>query len=166
MRRFMLGAVAAMVAGVSANASTPKDVGMRGKASIEYVSHGCATVACPTYKIQLWKDGQGVFTGVANTVIAGEAKFSVSEQQYSAFEGMLEDFRPARDTVYDARTGGPCKQVAPDQASVEVTWRSGGVTRKLHYNYGCDREKHVALAAALQNAPKLLPTRQMIARGW
>jgi hypothetical protein len=162
MRRILLGVAAAALAGVSANASAP----VLGKPDIEYETFGCPLIACPAYKIQVWKNGQGVFTGVSNTVIIGEGKFVVTEEQCSAFAGTLERYRPKRDIIYDKRDGGPCAEVATDQASVQVTWRGGGGTQKLYYNYGCDQEKHAAMAAAFANAPKMLPVRRMISKTW
>jgi len=164
MRRMIPGVMTVALAGVAANASVPK-APAPGKPDIVYETYGCLT-ECAVYKIQIWKNGQGVFTGVANTVITGEGKFSVSEEQYSAFAGTLQGFRPKFDVVYDGREGGPCAQVATDQASVQVTWHGAGNTRKLYYNYGCDREKHAAMSAALANAPKMLPVRRMISRTW
>jgi hypothetical protein len=163
MRRTILGLAAVALAGVAANASAPK-AAMLGKPDIEYETFGCLG-QCPVYKIQIWHNGQGVFTGIRDTVITGEGKFSVTEEQYSAFAGTLDRFRPKQDIIYDGRAGGPCAQVATDQASVQVTWR-GTNTRKLYYNYGCDREKHAAMASALANAPKMLPVRRMISRTW
>lgn len=164
MRRVIMGVAAVALAGVAANASAPK-AAMLGKPDIEYQTFGCLG-PCAVYNIKMWKNGQGVFTGASNTVITGEGKFSVTEEQYSAFAGTLARFRPKKDVIYDGREGGPCAQVATDQASVEVTWRDAAGTRKLYYNYGCDREKHAEMASALANAPKMLPVRRMISRTW
>lgn len=162
MRRYVLGMAAAILAASGASASAPKD-----KPDIVYESLGCPLVACPTYRIELWNNGQGVFYGLANTVIMGEAKFSVDPDQYSAFAGMLAPYRPERDVVYDGRAGGPCAEMATDQGSVQISWRGPFKgTRKLFLNYGCDRKKNAEMIAAFTNAPKLLPTRQMIARSW
>lgn len=161
MRRVILGIAVAALAGVSANASAP----VLGKPDIEYETFACLG-HCAVYKIQLWKNGQGVFTGVRDTVITGDAKFVINEEQYSAFAGTLERYRPKSDIIYDGRAGGPCEQMATDQQSIQVTWRGGGNTRKLYYNFGCDREKHAAMSAALANAPKMLPVRRMISKTW
>lgn len=159
--RTMASVMAVAVLAMCAGNAAPNAAAAKGKPDIVYEAFGCPLVACPAYRIAIWRNGQGVFTGISNTVIAGEGKFSVTEEQYSAFAGTLERYRPKRDTIYDAREGGPCAAVAPDQASVQVTW-SGG--RKLYYNYGCDEEKHADLASALANAPRMLPVGPMIAR--
>lgn len=165
MRRVIAGFAAMALAGVAANASVPS-AQPKGKPIVEYEAFGCAMAACPAYRIQIWKNGQGLFTGIANTVIVGQGNFSVTEEQVSAFTGSLERFRPERDIIYDDRAGGRCAVVETDQASVEVIWHGGGKSRKLYYNYGCDREKHAAMASALANAPKMLPARRMISRTW
>ena len=153
MRRMALILSVAAVALCAGNAAP----GM-GKPQIEYEVNGCAD-SCPAYRVAVWKNGQGMFTGIRNTRIMGAGPFSMTEQQYSAFEGALDPHRPSgKEKVY-----GPgsklCAEVVADKGSVDVRWGGGN---HLHYDYGCDAAKNEAMASELANAPRTLPIAAMI----
>lgn len=153
MRRMAMVLATAAVALCAGNAAPG-----RGKPQIEYEVNGCAS-GCPAYRVAVWKNGQGMFTGIRGTKIMGSGPFSMTEQQYSAFEGALEGYRPSGKERLYAPGSKLCAAVAADKGSVDVRWGGGN---HLHYDYGCDPEKNVAMASELANAPRTLPIAAMI----
>jgi hypothetical protein len=111
--------------------------------------------SCPVYSFTVRPDGSGSFTGKRFTAVTGERSFTVTPDQYEAFAAALERYRPEGQRQYGY--GPPqCEKVATDMASVTIDWR-GGKPSRLYFYFGCDMDKNAAMAAALGNAPDLLP---------
>ncbi|MGK6356233.1 DUF6438 domain-containing protein [Sphingomonas sp. DT-207] len=132
--------------------------------SITYETGPCFG-QCPVYKVMVTSDGKGIFTGVRNTEVIGERKFTVTVAQYLAFRDVLLPFLPdwARR---EYRPGTPlCEQAATDMPSVAVD-RSVQMRTlmmsHLYFYFGCDMEKNRPMAEALGNAPNALPIQNLI----
>jgi len=127
----------------------------RGAESISYETGPCLGT-CPFYKVTVNADGAGIFEGRRFTAVTGERHFRLTRAQYQAFASHLAPVRPASDQRY---WGPPlCGQMATDQISVEVVWRSpADDERRLFFYYGCDLVQNRALRERLAAAPHLLP---------
>jgi hypothetical protein len=117
---------------------------------------------CPVYTVQVGLDGQGVFTGTEHTAVTGERRFTATPAQVADFFNRLQPYRPAGDLVLDGREA--CATYATDLPGADVTWAGTGGGAHLSYNYGCDREKHRAMADALRAAPAALPIADLIGK--
>jgi hypothetical protein len=136
---------------------TPKPVTPVPAASkrIVYESGPCFG-ACPVFKIELFGNNSGRFTGIRHTAVIGEATFPVTPAQYAAFAGALAPYRPKGERRI--APGSPeCGRAATDMPSTEVRWGEGKSADRLYLYFGCDRERYRAMADALGNAPDLLP---------
>jgi hypothetical protein len=150
----------ALAACVTAPADRPIPTDVEG---IEYETGPCFG-ACPVYRIALNADGSGLFEGRSATAVTGERGFRVTPAQYRAFAARLAPYQPEEA---ERRYSGPplCERMATDLPSVTVTWhRPDGGSRRLYFYYGCDMERHAAMAEALRRAPDELPIGDLIGR--
>jgi hypothetical protein len=151
--------IAAALAGCAGAAPGPAPAGDGGVEQITYETTACHG-RCPVYRLSVEASGRGLFDGQRFTAAAGERAFTASPAQVRAFFDRLAPYRPAADVRYD----GPerCRTMATDLPSVEVTWYAGGEGRTLTLSYGCDMDRHRALADALRHAPDALPIAALI----
>lgn len=127
--------------------------------SISYETGPCFG-ACPVYRVTLYADGRGTFEGRRFTAVEGERSFRATPDQFRAFSAHLAPVRPASGSVRHA--GENCAMTATDMPSAEVRWRSTAGEQSLYFYFGCDMERHRALAERLRAAPALLPIAEMI----
>ncbi len=123
--------------------------------SISYQTGACFGT-CPIYIVTVRSDGTGTFEGVNFTAVRGRRDFRVSPAQYRAFVAHLAPVRPAHGSI-DYNGPPRCQSMATDLPSATILWTGRRGTQRLHYYYGCDMEKHRALARRLSHAPGLLP---------
>ncbi|WP_309086620.1 DUF6438 domain-containing protein [Chelativorans sp.] len=125
------------------------------------VERGPCLGECPVYRIEVSASGEGTFDGRRFTAVQGQRKFSITRQEWSAFQGVLAPYRP-RGTE-DITPGHPrCRQMATDHPSIIVTWAEGKRTDRLIFNYGCKDPENAAMARVLSDAPDLLPVGEFI----
>ncbi|MFC3579378.1 DUF6438 domain-containing protein [Sphingomonas hylomeconis] len=117
---------------------------------------------CPVYTVQIDRNGQGVFTGAEHSAVTGERRFTATPAQTAEFFRRLQPYRPAGELVLDGQE--KCASYATDLPGADVTWTDAGGRAHLTYNYGCDREKHRAMADALRSAPDALPIADLIGK--
>ncbi|RYY10369.1 MAG: hypothetical protein EON55_16500 [Alphaproteobacteria bacterium] len=115
---------------------------------------------CPVYSVTIDANGAGVFTGVRNTAVVGERRFTATPRQVADFFGRLRPYLP----VGERRLTGPesCKTYATDLPSADVTWSGDAGAGHLVYDYGCDRDANRGLAEAVRGAPQALPIADLI----
>ena len=115
---------------------------------------------CPVYSVAIGTDGAGVFTGIRNTAVIGQRRFTATPEQVADFFGRLQPYLPVGELLLT----GPdtCKTYATDLPSVDVRWTGGNGAGHLLFDLGCDRDKHHMLAEALRTAPQALPIAGLI----
>jgi len=125
--------------------------------AIEYQTGPCFG-RCPVYRFQVSPDGMGSFTGIRFTAVTGQRSFRATPEQAAALAQSLMPYRPATGRTRRYSQGEPgCERAATDMPSAEVRWRGRRSTTTLYFDFGCDREANHAIAAALGNAPDLIP---------
>lgn len=125
--------------------------------AIEYQTGPCFG-RCPVYRFQVSPNGMGSFTGIRFTAVTGQRSFRVTPGQAAALAQSLAPYRPATGRTRRFSHGEPgCEQAATDMPSAEVRWRGRRSTTTLYFDFGCDRENNHAMAAAIGNAPDLIP---------
>jgi len=125
--------------------------------AIEYQTGPCFG-RCPVYRFQVNPNGTGSFTGIRFTAVTGQRSFRVSPEQAATLAQSLAPWRPATGRTRRYAHGEPgCEQAATDMPSAEVRWRGRRSTTTLYFDFGCDRDANHALAAAIGNAPDLIP---------
>ena len=128
--------------------------------SITYRTGPCMG-GCPIYSVTVRSDGRAMFEGINFTTVRGRRDFRVTQRQYRAFAAWLAPIRPARGSI-DYTQPGMCRSMATDLPSATITWAGRRGEQRLHYYYGCDMERHRALAQRLSHAPDRLPIRDFI----
>jgi Domain of unknown function (DUF6438) len=124
---------------------------------IEYQTGPCFG-SCPVYRFQISPDGTGSFTGIRFTAVTGQRSFRVTPEQAAALARSLAPYRPETGRTRRFSHGEPgCTQAATDMPSAEVRWRGRRSTTTLYFDFGCDRDANHAMAAAIGNAPDLIP---------
>ncbi len=129
--------------------------------TIRYEAGACFG-RCPMFAFSVSSDGRGVFEGKRFTAVEGKHAFAVTPEQYAAFAAALAPYRPASGEKRYEHGSPLCERVATDMPSVDVRWERAGAEQHLYYYFGCDMEKHEAMADALGNAPDLLPLGELI----
>ena len=125
--------------------------------AIEYQTGPCFG-RCPVYRFQVSPNGQGSFTGIRFTAVTGQRSFRATPEQVAALAQLLAPYRPATGRTQRYSHGEPgCERAATDMPSAEVRWRARRSTTTLYFDFGCDRDANHAIAAALGNAPDLIP---------
>lgn len=125
--------------------------------AIEYQTGPCFG-RCPIYRFQISPSGMGSFTGIRFTAVTGQRSFRATPEQAAALAQSLAPWRPATGRTRRYAHGEPgCEQAATDMPSAEVRWRGRRSTTTLYFDFGCDRDANHAMAAALGNAPDLIP---------
>ncbi|HEY0623331.1 DUF6438 domain-containing protein [Sphingomonas sp.] len=125
--------------------------------AIEYQTGPCFG-RCPVYRFQVSPNGMGSFTGIRFTAVTGQRSFRATPEQAAALAQSLAPWRPATGRTRRYAHGEPgCEQAATDMPSAEVRWRGRRSTTTLYFDFGCDRDANHAMAAALGNAPDLIP---------
>lgn len=125
--------------------------------AIEYQTGPCFG-RCPVYRFQVSPDGMGNFTGIRFTAVTGQRSFRATPEQVAALAQLLAPWRPATGRTRRYAHGEPgCERAATDMPSAEIRWRGRRSTTTLYFDFGCDRETNHAMAAALGNAPDLIP---------
>lgn len=153
----------AMLAFVALFAATPAAARPAPRTAPESISYraGPCFGGCPIYTVTVRSDGTGTFEGINFTTARGVRQFRVTPRQYRAFAAWLAPIRPPRGSL-DYRTGDLCRTMATDLPSVGVTWNGRRGQQQLDYYYGCDMERHRALARRLRDAPDRLPIQAFI----
>ncbi len=125
--------------------------------AIEYQAGPCFG-SCPVYRFQVNPNGTGNFTGIRFTAVTGQRSFRVTPQQAAALAQSLAPWRPATGRTRRYAHGEPgCERAATDMPSAEIRWRGRRSTTTLYFDFGCDRDANHAMAAAIGNAPDLIP---------
>ncbi|WP_447728196.1 DUF6438 domain-containing protein [Sphingomonas koreensis] len=125
--------------------------------AIEYQTGPCFG-RCPVYRFQVSPSGAGSFTGIRFTAVTGQRNFRATPEQAAALAQLLAPYRPATGRTRRYAHGEPgCERAATDMPSAEVRWRGRRSTTTLYFDFGCDREANHAMAAAIGNAPDLIP---------
>lgn len=125
--------------------------------AIEYQTGPCFG-SCPVYRFQVNSNGTGSFTGIRFTAVTGQRSFRVTPEQAAALAQSLAPYRPATGRTRRYAHGEPgCTQAATDMPSAEIRWRGRRSTTTLYFDFGCDRDANHAMAAAIGNAPDLIP---------
>ncbi|APR51195.1 hypothetical protein CA223_16500 [Sphingomonas koreensis] len=125
--------------------------------AIEYQTGPCFG-SCPVYRFQVNPNGTGNFTGIRFTAVTGQRSFRVTPQQAAALAQSLAPWRPATGRTRRYAHGEPgCERAATDMPSAEIRWRGRRSTTTLYFDFGCDRDANHAMAAAIGNAPDLIP---------
>jgi hypothetical protein len=127
--------------------------------SITYATTPCHGF-CPVYTVTIGADGAGVFTGIRNTAMIGERRFTATPAQAAEFFNRLQPYLPTGELLLS----GPdnCKAYATDLPSTDVKWTGADGSGHLLYDHGCDRKEHRTLAGALRAAPQALPIGELI----
>lgn len=128
--------------------------------SLTYATTPCHGF-CPVYSVTVSADGVGVFTGMSNTAVLGERRFTATPAQVANLFAQLQPYLPVGEVLLT----GPdtCKMYATDLPSVDIRWTGEDGAGHLLYDYGCDRDAHRPLAEALRAAPQTLPIAELIA---
>lgn len=129
--------------------------------TISYTRGPCFGV-CPVYRVTVNADGTGLFEGERFTAVTGQRRFAVSPEAFRAFSAKLAPFRPEGTLEVNMENSARCQMMATDHPSATVAWTGGGRNDRLGYYYGCRDEANRSLAAALTEAPTLLPIAGMI----
>jgi hypothetical protein len=129
--------------------------------SVSYTRGPCYGV-CPVYRVTVNADGSGLFEGERFTAVTGRRRFTVTPAAWRAFTAKLAPFRPQGTVDINMENTARCQLMATDHPSAIVTWAGGGRNDRLGYYYGCRDEANRTLAAALTEAPTLLPIAGMI----
>ncbi len=125
--------------------------------AIEYQTGPCFG-SCPVYRFQVNPNGTGSFTGIRFTAVTGQRSFRVTPEQAAALARSLAPWRPATGRTRRYAHGEPgCERAATDMPSAEIRWRGRRSTTTLYFDFGCDRDTNHAMAAAIGNAPDLIP---------
>ena len=125
--------------------------------AIEYQTGPCFG-RCPVYRFQVSPNGLGNFTGIRFTAVTGQRSFRVTPDQAAALAQRVAPYRPATGRTRRYAHGEPgCERAATDMPSAEVRWRGRRSTTTLYFDFGCDRDANHAMAAAIGNAPDLIP---------
>lgn len=125
--------------------------------AIEYQTGPCFG-SCPVYRFQVSPDGMGSFTGIRFTAVTGQRSFRVTPEQAARLAQSLAPYRPPTARTRRFAHGEPgCERAATDMPSAEVRWRGRRSTTTLYFDFGCDRDANHAMAAAIGNAPDLIP---------
>ena len=116
---------------------------------------------CPNYTITLGPDGQGIFA--RNDTTRERRRFRASREQTAAFSKRLHPYRP--NGVVTMTDGGLCRTFVTDGDQMTIDWTAAdGRPAHLLFNTGCDEAKHRKMAAAIADAPSLLPIADLLAR--
>lgn len=116
---------------------------------------------CPAYKVTLGPDGQGIFSGEANTGTVGDRRFRASLDQARAFAAALRKVRPTSERLVEPGRRG-CGEAPTDQPSIDVRWQGVEVAAHLRIYTGCRSKAARKLADTLRAAPALLPIADLI----
>ncbi|EHK73531.1 hypothetical protein SM0020_33528 [Sinorhizobium meliloti CCNWSX0020] len=123
--------------------------------------HGPCLGKCPVYSFEVTAAGSGMFEGRHFTTAKGRHLFSITPEEWSAFQGALAPYRP-RGTEDITVGHSRCHRMATDHSSVAVTWSNQERTDRLVFNFGCKDPENASLAQALGAAPDLLPVGELI----
>lgn len=156
MKRLAMVAVAGLaLAGCARTGPTTPATPAAVSKTIVYQTGPCFG-ACPEYKVEVYGDNSGLFTGIRHTSVIGKANFPLTPDQYDTYAAALAPYRPRGERRIEP--GSPdCPRAATDMPSVEVRWGTGPGADRLYFYFGCESEATRALADALGNAPDLLP---------
>lgn len=165
MRWLALGMAALALAGC---AHTPRPgPASGGTLAVETISYetGPCFGACAVFRVVVASNGSGTFTGIRNTAVTGERKFTLTPAQYAAFRDRILPYMP-QGSYRDIRPGTPlCRRAATDLPSVEIERRQEmrrAVGSHLYFYFGCDMDENRAMADALGSAPDALPIGELI----
>jgi hypothetical protein len=162
MRATGVTALAAMALLLAACATARGgSVGGEGGEAISYATAPCFGT-CPVYRVTVRPDGTGTFVGERFTAVTGERAIVVPRDAYRRFAAVLAPYRPARERLVEPGSAD-CADAPTDMPSVDVRWRGAGGERHLRFYKGC-RRSNTALAAALDQAPAMLPIGALVGK--
>jgi len=124
--------------------------------AIEYEIGPCLG-SCPSFRLRVTSDGEGLFTGLQFTAVRGERRFRVSRAEFAAFTAALAPYRPPAGTArhYYYRQPG-CEEYGVEGRDAKLKWQDPAGAGELHHFSGCLGKTNEAMAAAIEKAPGLL----------
>lgn len=126
---------------------------------IRYATSPCFG-RCPVYAVTLRPDGSGTFEGERFTAVTGARRFTADAATYRRFAAALAPYRPRGERLVQPGSAD-CANAPTDMTGVDVRWGEPPAGDHLSFYNGC-RAGNEAMAAALRDAPALLPIAALI----